>query len=168
MRRNAVEAWNKTSHGSRARDLSRLDIAEQVETDSDQVIEDLHELWTRAAYGRLISNTDDHLRNHGFLRGPAGWPLSPAFDINPNPQREAFATAFAGDDTGSLGPLLDNAELFRLGADTAASTLTHLIAATDQWERVAVQCGLSSAAMAQMAPAFESTARDQARAFLGV
>lgn len=71
-----------------------LDIAEQVEADSDRATEDLRDLWTRAAYGRLISNTDDHLRNHGFLRGPAGWRLSPAFDINPNPQREPFATAF--------------------------------------------------------------------------
>ena len=59
--------------------------------------EDLRELWTRAAYGRLISNTDDHLRNHGFLRSRAGWRLSPAFDINPTPQRKAFATTFAND-----------------------------------------------------------------------
>lgn len=144
-----------------------LDIAEQVEADSDRTTEDLRELWTRAVFGRLISNTDDHLRNHGFLRGPAGWRLSPAFDINPNPYREAYATTFAGDDTGSLAPLIDNAELFRLGTDTVASTLARLTAATDQWEKIALKRGLSSAATAQMAPAFESAARDQAREFLG-
>ncbi len=144
-----------------------LDIAEQIEADSDRATDDLHELWRRAAYGRLISNTDDHLRNHGFLRGPAGWRLSPAFDINPNPARDAFATAVGNDDTGSLTPLLDNAELFRLDADTVASTLASLTAATDRWEKVALQHGLSSAATAQMAPAFESGARDEARDFLG-
>ncbi len=144
-----------------------LDIAEQIEADSDRATDDLHELWTRAAYGRLISNTDDHLRNHGFLRGSAGWRLSPAFDINPNPARDAFATAFGNDETGSITPLLDNAELFRLDTDTMASTLARLIAATDRWEKVALQCGLSSAATAQMAPAFQSAARDQAREFLG-
>ncbi len=144
-----------------------LDIAEQIEADSDRATEDLHELWTRAAYGRLISNTDDHLRNHGFLRGPAGWRLSPAFDINPNPQRDAFATAFGNDETGSLAPLLDHAELFRLDTDTVASTLACLTAATDQWERFALQRGLSSVATAQMAPAFESVARDEAGEFLG-
>jgi serine/threonine-protein kinase HipA len=144
-----------------------LDIAEQLEADSDRPTDDLRELWTRAAYGRLISNTDDHLHNHGFLRGPAGWRVSPAFDINPNPQREPFATAFAGDDTGSLAPLIDHAELFRLGADAVASALVRLTAACDQWEKVALQQGLSSAATAQMAPAFESAAREQARAFLG-
>jgi len=144
-----------------------LDIAEQIEADSDRATDDLHELWTRAAYGRLISNTDDHLRNHGFLRGSAGWRLSPAFDINPNPTREAFATTFGNDDTGSLTPLLDNAELFRLDTDTVAATLARLTAATDRWEPVALHRGLSSAATAQMAPAFESPARDQARGFLG-
>jgi serine/threonine-protein kinase HipA len=144
-----------------------LDIGQQLEADSDRATEDLRELWTRAAYGRLISNTDDHLRNHGFLRGAAGWRLSPAFDINPNSQREAFATTFANDDTGSLTPLLDNAELFRLDTDAVASTLARLTAATDQWERTGLQCGLSSAETAQMAPAFESAAREEARDFLG-
>jgi serine/threonine-protein kinase HipA len=145
-----------------------LDIGQQIEADSDRATEDLRELWTRAAYSRLISNTDDHLRNHGFLRGPAGWRLSPAFDINPNPQREAFATTVANDDTGSLSPLLDNAELFRLDTDAVAKTLARLTSATDQWEKTALQCGLSSAATAQMAPAFESVAREEARDFLGI
>jgi serine/threonine-protein kinase HipA len=144
-----------------------LDIAEQIEADSDRPTDDLRELWTRAAYGRLISNTDDHLRNHGFLRGAAGWRLAPAFDVNPNPQRAAFATAFAGDDTGALGPLIDSAALFRLDADAVADRLTRLTAAADEWERTALRCGLSSAATAQMAPAFECAARDQARDFLG-
>jgi serine/threonine-protein kinase HipA len=47
-----------------------LDIAQQIEADSDRATEDLRELWTRAAYGRLISNTDDHLRNHGSCGVP--------------------------------------------------------------------------------------------------
>jgi len=145
-----------------------LDIGQQIEADSDRPTEDLRELWTRAAYGRLISNTDDHLRNHGFLRGPAGWRLSPAFDINPNPQREAFATTFATDDTGSLAALLDNAELFRLDTAAVASTLARLTSATDQWEKTALRHGLSSAATAQMAPAFESAAREEARDLLGM
>lgn len=161
-----ISAMTLLSAGD-AQTFDYLDIAEQIEADSDRTTDDLRELWTRAAYGRLISNTDDHLRNHGFLRGPAGWRLSPAFDINPNPQREAFATAFAGDDTGSLTPLIDNAELFRLDGDAIASLLARLTAASDQWEKVALQGGLSSAATAQMAPAFESAAREQARDFLG-
>lgn len=144
-----------------------LDIAEQIEEDSERPSDDLRELWARCAYGRLISNTDDHLRNHGFLRGSAGWRLSPAFDVNPNPYREAFATTFGDDDTGSLAPLLANAELFRLDTDAVASTLARVTAATDQWETVAAKHGLSSAATAQMAPAFETAAHEEAHDFLG-
>jgi serine/threonine-protein kinase HipA len=128
---------------------------------------DMEALWRRLVFNILISNTDDHLRNHGFLRDAAGWRLSPAFDINPNPQREAFATTFAKDDTGSLTPLLDNAELFRLDTDAVASTLARLTSATDQWEKTALRRGLSSVATAQMAPAFDSAAREEARDFLG-
>ena len=48
--------------------------------------EDMHGLWRRIVFNILISNTDDHLRNHGFLwTGPAGWRLSPAYDLNPVP-----------------------------------------------------------------------------------
>jgi serine/threonine-protein kinase HipA len=48
--------------------------------------EDMHALWRRIVFSILISNTDDHLRNHGFLwAGPAGWRLSPAYDLNPVP-----------------------------------------------------------------------------------
>lgn len=144
-----------------------LDIAEQLEADSERPTEDLRELWTRCAYGRLISNTDDHLRNHGFLRGQAGWRLSPAFDINPNPYREAFATSFGGDDTGSLAPLVESAEFFRLDTDAVADTLARLVAAIDEWETLAARLGLSSAATAQMAPAFETTAREEAKGLLG-
>jgi len=144
-----------------------LDIAQQIEEDSEQPTADLRELWARSVYGRLISNTDDHLRNHGFLRGQAGWRLAPAFDINPNPYREAFATSFGDDDTGSLAALLDNVELFRLDTDAVADTLARVTAAADQWEKVAAQQGLSSAAIAQMAPAFETAAREEAHDFLG-
>jgi serine/threonine-protein kinase HipA len=144
-----------------------LDIAEQLEADSEQPTEDLRELWTRCAYGRLISNTDDHLRNHGFLRGRAGWRLSPAFDINPNPYREAFATSVGGDDTGSLAPLVESAECFRLDTDAVADTLARLIAVIDEWETVAVSLGLSSAETAQMAPAFDTAAREETRGLLG-
>ena len=153
--------------GSDGKAYDYLDIAEQIEADSERPTDDLRELWARCAYGRLISNTDDHLRNHGFLRGQAGWRLSPAFDINPNPHREVFATSFGGDDTGRLAPLVANAELFRLDTDAVAGTLTRITAAINQWEKVAARHGLSSAATAQMAPAFETAAREEARDFLG-
>lgn len=65
---------------------SYLEIADVIERKSVQAEVDLIELWRRIAFSILISNTDDHLRNHGFLRtSSAGWTLSPAFDLNPDP-----------------------------------------------------------------------------------
>lgn len=65
---------------------SYLEIAETLETVSDQATADLHQLWRRIVFSVLISNTDDHLRNHGFLHQRADvWRLAPAFDLNPNP-----------------------------------------------------------------------------------
>lgn len=66
---------------------SYLEIAEVIQAVSAEPVANLHELWRRIAFSILVSNSDDHLRNHGFVRDVAdpGWYLSPAFDINPNP-----------------------------------------------------------------------------------
>jgi len=69
---------------------SYLEIAEAIEESSPAVNAALRELWRRIIFTILISNTDDHLRNHGFLRKSiAGWSHSPVFDLNPNPEGAA-------------------------------------------------------------------------------
>jgi hypothetical protein len=71
-----------------------IDIAESIEETSPNATQDLHELWRRIVFTMLISNTDDHLRNHGFLRhSTAGWTISPVFDVNPNPEPGKNASA---------------------------------------------------------------------------
>ena len=79
--------------------------------------QDMHALWRRIALSILVSNTDDHLRNHGFLyAGPAGWRLAPAYDLNPVPidiKPRVLATAIDLDDgTASLQSLLEVAFVF--------------------------------------------------------
>ena len=78
----------------------------------------MRELWRRIVFTVLISNTDDHLRNHGFLRkSTAGWSLSPAFDLNPNPEGGAKQLATAIDENNahaSLATALEVAGLFRV------------------------------------------------------
>jgi hypothetical protein len=81
---------------------SYLEIAEAIEERSPAVNADLRELWRRIVFTILISNTDDHLRNHGFLReSTAGWSLSPAFDLNPNPEGAAKQLATAIDESNA-------------------------------------------------------------------
>lgn len=77
-----------------------LDLAEAIEQHGERPERDLPELWRRIAFSIAVHNTDDHLRNHGLLRGRTGWMLSPAYDVNPEPNRgAAHVTSIDGATT---------------------------------------------------------------------
>jgi len=138
---------------------SYLDLVEVIEEESERAGEDLRELWRRIAFSILVSNTDDHLRNHGFLRRTSGgWSLSPAFDVNPNPEPgpKFLSTSIDGRSSDAdVGLLLGVAELFRLNDREAAAILSEVREATGRWQAVARHLGLDRFAIAQMRPAFE-------------
>jgi len=144
---------------------SYLDILDIIETRSPHAGEDLRQLWRRIALSILISNTDDHLRNHGFLRKTsAGWALSPAFDLNPDPRPgpKHLSTAIDFDDTEArVDTLMGVAEYFRLGAADARAVLREVSQATSGWRATAALMSLNRSAVERMAPAFE---HDQAAA----
>ena len=75
---------NRSDGDNASEGSSYLDIVELIKSISFKPIEDLEELFRRVMFSVCVSNTDDHLRNHGFLYTENGWMLSPAFDINPN------------------------------------------------------------------------------------
>ena len=143
---------------------SYLEIAEVIENQSPAASDDLAELWRRIAFSILISNTDDHLRNHGFLRRlTAGWSLAPAFDLNPNPDPgpKLLNTAIDYDRTlASTETLMEVAPEFRLSPEQAGSVLGEVSAATRSWREAAAANGLNGSAQENMAPAFEN---EQAR-----
>lgn len=146
---------------------SYLDLVDAIESESAGATADLHELWRRIAFTILISNTDDHLRNHGFLRTGSGWALSPAFDINPNPEsgpRLLSTSIDGGTGAPDLELLLRVADLFRLGDVEALAVLAELTEATGRWREVARRFGLDRASIERMHPAFEHEAADLARA----
>ncbi len=137
---------------------SYLDIAEVVESSSTRATEELQELWRRIVFTVLISNTDDHLRNHGFLhqRGDA-WRLSPAFDLNPDPAPgpKYLATAIdGGDDRASLAAALAVAGHFRLPDAQARSIVRQVAAAVSGWRTTAGRHQLTPSEIAAMEPAF--------------
>ena len=145
---------------------SYLDLVEAIEEHSGSPTEDMHELWRRIAFSILISNTDDHLRNHGFLRSTSsGWSLSPAFDINPDPAPgpKRLTTAIAADDAAEIEALVNVAERFRLSVPEARMILSDVSRATTTWRDVAASNGLDQAAIAEMAPAFEHAQAERAR-----
>lgn len=173
--RNAliVDRFDRTAAGSRigyasamtmleARDgdvRSYLDIAEVIEERSPAATTELRQLWRRIAFTILVSNTDDHLRNHAFLHASGdAWRLSPAFDINPNPAPgpKVLSTAIDNSTTSAdLRTLLAVADLFRLRHPEAITLLGEVNRAVRQWRDVAGRHGLSKRAVAAMAPAFD-------------
>ncbi len=122
--------------------------------------EDMHALWRRIVFSILISNTDDHLRNHGFLwAGPSGWRLSPAYDLNPVPtdiKPRILTTAIDLEDgTASLKLALQVAGYFELDADSAHKIAGQVGHAVGAWRREAKKVGLTPPEIDRMASAFE-------------
>jgi len=122
--------------------------------------EDMHALWRRIVFSILISNTDDHLRNHGFLyAGPAGWKLSPAYDLNPVPtdiKPRILTTAINLEDTtASLSLALEVAAYFELDTKEARQIATQVGRAVARWRSAAAKIGLRAAEIDRMASAFE-------------
>lgn len=122
--------------------------------------EDMHALWRRIVFNILISNTDDHLRNHGFLYdGPDGWRLAPAYDLNPVPvdiKPRVLTTAIDLDDgTASLELAMGVAGYFELAEGEARTIAAEVGRAVGGWRKEAAHLGLSLAEIDRMASAFE-------------
>ena len=145
---------------------SYLEIAQVIEERSPAVTGELRQLWRRICFTILISNTDDHLRNHGFLHERAeSWRLSPAFDMNPNPAPgpKELSTAVDFDDFhASIDTLMGIAEYFRMDAQEAADVLAQVASAVGHWRTTAISHGLPQAEIEKMKPAFEHAERDRA------
>ncbi len=151
---------------------SYLDIAAVIEEHSASATEELEQLWRRIAFFVLISNTDDHLRNHGFLHQFGDvWTLCPAFDVNPNPDTGPKYLSIAvdlTDPTASIETLMAVAEFFRLGREGAERVLRHVVIACSQWRAVAARHGLAKREQEDMSPAFEHPQADRARSLTGL
>ena len=143
-----------------------LDLVEAIEQESDRATDDLGQLWRRIAFSILVSNTDNHLRNHGFLRlTGGGWSLAPAFDMNPDPEPGPKLLSTPIDERSNLadlGVLLDCAGLFRLGDEEARSIVAEIAGVTGGWRDAARRMGLSSDEIAAMEPAFRHASADLA------
>ena len=127
---------------------SYSDIADVIRQISSRPSDDLRELWRRIVFTILITNTDDHLKNHGFIyAGGDRWRLSPAFDINPSPQRQRrLETAILRDGSfdASIELALDGARVFDIGEDEARPLASELaVTIKDHWVRLFQGNGVS-------------------------
>lgn len=122
--------------------------------------EDARELYRRMVLNILISNVDDHLRNHGFLwSGPEGWTLSPVYDLNPTPtdvRPRILTTNITLDEaTCDVDLALSSAEYFSLGPKDAKLIVKEVALATSAWCEVAAAAGAARGEVNRVASAFE-------------
>lgn len=139
-------------------EYSYLDLAEIIRTKGVNVRDDMKELWHRILFSVLISNTDDHLRNHGFLKtSAAGWQLSPLYDVNPSSDRTGNLQLNIDEDSSaaSVELVMSVAEYFRLNKAEAEKILNQTRRAIAEWRDVAKALGIGAGEIARMAVAFD-------------
>lgn len=139
---------------------SYLEIADAIRQISANPREDLAALWQRIVFNVLISNVDDHLRNHAFLyTGPAGWRLSPAYDLNPTPvdiKPRVLSTAIdLIDHTASIELAIDSAPYFEIEKKQAQKIIRETASVTTMWSKVATKFKIKKAEIERMSSAFE-------------
>jgi serine/threonine-protein kinase HipA len=143
--------------GESAAGASYLELVEFISRNGAAVEKDLEELWRRIVFSICIKNTDDHLRNHGFLLTGRGWILSPAYDLNPNEYGTGLSLNITDTDNAlSLDLAMEVATFFRLSNEKAKEIIGQVSAAVVvNWRKVATDYKLPHAVLERMAAAFE-------------
>ncbi|HYQ59083.1 MAG TPA: HipA domain-containing protein [Draconibacterium sp.] len=134
---------------------SYLELAEFIQTHGAQVNDNLEQLWRRIVFNIAISNTDDHLRNHGFILTDKGWILSPAYDINPSIDKDGLALNIDMDNNVLDYNLAKSVgEFFRLDNAKMDQIIEEIITPVKNWRKMAKNIGISNNEQELMAKAF--------------
>lgn len=134
---------------------SYLDIAEFIQYSSSNISADLAQLWRRIVFNIAISNTDDHLRNHGFIIQNNGWRLSPAYDVNPLVGKNGLALNIDMDNNAlDLELAKSVGEFFQLNNKQMDEIIKEVLHAVSKWKNIAKEIGISRSEQELMATAF--------------
>ena len=134
---------------------SYLDIAEFISNHGANIEANLHQLWRRIIFNIAISNTDDHLRNHGFILTKEGWILSPAYDLNSSIDKDGLALNIDTDNNELDFDLAKSVgEYFRLNNNQMEEIIQEVIKATSKWKTMANEIGISRSEQEVMEKAF--------------
>ena len=152
---SAMTLLGKTDGADSQDGSSYLELAEFIMRYGAEPERDLRELWRRIVFSIAVSNTDDHLRNHGFLLSNAGWRLSPAYDINPNPQGYGLSLNISESDNAlDFSLALANAHSFRLSSSEAECILKKVKGVVSRWKTYAYAVRIPRSKQEPMATAF--------------
>lgn len=141
--------------GENSEGASYLEIAEFLTNYGSQTKLDLAQLWRRIIFNIAVSNTDDHLRNHGFLLDAKGWKLSPAYDLNPIVGKQGLHLNIT-DTSNELDYRLafEVIDFFRLSHDEATQIYDEVMLAVQQWQTIANRLGISRSEQLRKQEAF--------------
>jgi len=135
--------------------VSYLELVEFLIRQGSETTRDLKELWKRIVFSICISNTDDHLRNHGFLLTQKGWQLSPAYDINPVPHGYGLNLNITENDNRlDTGIALKVASYFRIDQNEGESIINEIKSIIPQWSNIADKYDISEREKREMKTAF--------------
>lgn len=136
--------------------VSYIELAEFIMRNGAQVKEDLEELWRRIVFYISVSNSDDHLRNHGFLLTEKGWILSPGYDINPIQNASGLSLNISESDNSLEFDLaLEVAEYFRVDQKRGNQIIKKIRECVKKWSEVAQKEGISKSERHAMTKAFK-------------
>ncbi|MCI8556651.1 MAG: type II toxin-antitoxin system HipA family toxin [Lachnospiraceae bacterium] len=156
---SAMTLLGKTDGANAVDGSSYLDLASFIRKYGAAPKNDLQELWQRIVFNMAVSNTDDHLRNHGFILSDEGWKLSPAYDMNPNADGDMLSLNVDTDNNLiDFDLALSVAKLYEMPEKQALEELKEIKNVVEtNWRKLAQQYGLSRSEMERMAPAFDMT-----------
>ncbi len=153
---SAMTMTGNDEEALRNKNASYLEIAEFIKYSGAENMEDLHQLWRRIVFNISISNTDDHLRNHGFLLSSKGWRLSPAYDINPSIDKAGLALNIDMDNNALDFDLAKSVgEYFMLNTNQMEEILAQIISVVAKWRIHANAIGILKKEQEMMEPAFK-------------
>jgi serine/threonine-protein kinase HipA len=152
---SAMTMTGKNEDTIRDETPSYLDIAEFLHYSGSDIDQDLRQLWRRIVFNITISNTDDHLRNHGFILSEKGWRLSSAYDLNPSIDKSGLALNIDMDNNMLDYNLAKSVGVFfRLKEKEMDQIIEEVRVAVGKWRNIATEIGISRAEQELMAPAF--------------
>jgi serine/threonine-protein kinase HipA len=180
-----IRRFDRTGNGDRVMYVSAatmlgVEVAEPEEHTYTEIVDairvhgadaqsDIEELWRRIAFSILITNVDDHLRNHGFLHVDREfWRLSPAFDINPSPERVRELKTWISEDAGpdmTIDALMSAISYFRITKTRARKILSEVAYSVESWRTTGQSIGMSDEELEPFAEAFEHVERRAAKRF---
>ncbi|RJW79164.1 type II toxin-antitoxin system HipA family toxin [Subdoligranulum sp. OF01-18] len=153
---SAMTLLGKTDGASAADGTSYLDLAAYIRANGAEPKKDLAELWKRIVFNMAVSNTDDHLRNHGFILTTTGWRLSPLFDVNPVPSGDSLSLNVSEyDNSIDVQLAIEVSGYFGLTKKEALKSSADICGTVKQnWVKLAERYGFSRGAIEYMRPAF--------------